>query len=101
MDLSSHRFHHTARWAILVSVIIVVMASFLARATMNVNAALTDKPDIALYLLLPEEHIGRSSILKEEEKQRDYLADTKDGPKLIILKRGEKQWYVASMEKLH
>lgn len=101
MDLSHHRFQHTVRWAIVVSAIIVAIASLLARATLNVSAALTDKPDIALYLLLPEEKIGRSSVLREQEKQRDYLAETKDGTKLIILKKGERQWYVASMEKLH
>jgi len=99
--ISHLRFFHTIAWAVLLCGLIVGMAASLGRATLNLKAALTDKPDIALYLLLPEEKIGRSVLLRERDDERDYLADTKDGPKLVRLKKGEKQWYVDMIEQLH
>ncbi len=99
--LSKTRYMHTMLWAIASSCVIVALAALLAKATLNLTAALTDKPDIALYLLLPEEEIGHSELLRDEKDQRDYLADTKEGPKLIRLKRGPHQWYVSFEEDLH
>ena len=104
MDLrlvSRFRFLHTVGWAVLLSCLIVAIAASLARATLNLKAALTDKPDIAIYLLLPEEEIGKTTLLRAREDERDYLAETKEGPKLIKLKKGEKEWYVILVEKLH
>lgn len=98
----SHRgYRMTVAWAVLCCLVIVVAASAFARASRNFTAALTDKPDLAIYLLLPEEEIGYSTLLKEAETERDYLAETKDGPKLIKLKKGEKEWFVSVVEKLH
>lgn len=91
----------TVLWAALCALTIVVAASAFARASRNFAAALTDKPDLAIYLLLPDEDIGQSTLLKEGDVERSYLADTKDGPKLITIKRGEKEWYVFRVEKLH
>lgn len=73
----------------------------LGRAAHNFQAALTQKPDVAIYLLLPDEEIGRTTLLRETETERDYLADTKDGPKLIRLKKGDKVWFVSFTERLH
>ena len=89
--------------SVAASLVVIVIAAGLARATLNLKAALTDKPDIGLYLLLPEEEITTSEFLREAEdgKERDYLAQTKDGPKLVKLKKGEKEWYVSVVEKLH
>lgn len=104
MDLSMltrMRFLHTMSWALFLSMVIVMIAAMLARATLNLSAALTDKPDLALYILLPEEEIGQSTLLRERENERDYLAETKDGPKLVKLKKGEKEWYVSVIEELH
>lgn len=104
MDLrlvSRFRFLHTIGWALLLSCLIVAVAASLARATLNLKAALTDKPDIAVYLLLPEEEIGETTLLRAREDERDYLAETKEGPKLIKLRKGEKEWYVTLVEKLH
>ena len=98
--LSPSRFSHTLLWAVVVCLAIVGAAAFLGRATLNIKAALTDKPDIAIYLLLPEEQIGKTTLLRDLNTERDYLAETKDGPKLIKLKKGEKEWFVLSMEKL-
>lgn len=98
--LSRRRFLHTVMWGVMASLIVVVGAAGIGRATMNLNSALIDKPDIAIYLLLPEEEIHKVTLLREEEKQRDYLAVTKDGPKLIILKMGAEEWFVSSIEPL-
>lgn len=100
-SISRLRFLHTIGWALLLSALVVAVAATLGRATINLKAALTDKPDIALYLLLPEEEIGRSTLLRAREDERDYLAETKDGPKLVRLKMGEKEWYVELVEQLH
>lgn len=98
--ISRTRFLNTITWAIMASGIVVAVAAGLARATLNMNAALIEKPDIAIYMLLPDEKIRKVDILREEEDQRDYLAETKDGPKLVILKKGEEEWYVEHIEPL-
>jgi len=87
-------------WAVVLCGLIVGIAAALGRATLNIKAALTDKPDIAIYLLLPEEEIGKTVLLRESENERDYLAETKTGPKLVRLKKGEKQWYVEEIQTL-
>lgn len=98
----SHRgYRQTVLWATFCCLAIVAAASGFARASRNFSAALTEKPDLAIYLLLPDEEIGQSTLLREQETERDYLAETKDGPKLVKLKKGEKEWYVSVVEKLH
>ena len=98
--LSPRGFSHTVLWVVLASIVVVGGAAALGRATINLDGALTDKPDIAVYLLLPDEGITGVTLLREKENERHYLVQTKDGPKLIILKKGEKEWYVAQEEKL-
>lgn len=98
--LPRHRFFSTVVWSVVASAMIVIAASGLARAARNFKAALTDKPDVALFLLLPEEEITYSSLLRETPNERDYIAETKTGPKLIKLKRGPQQWYVSLNEAL-
>lgn len=100
-SLSGKKFGHTVMWSVVLCVAIVISASLLGRATGNFKAALTDKPDVAIYLLLPDEDLGNTTLLRESETERDYLADTKEGPKLIKLKKGEKEWFVSVVEKLH
>lgn len=100
-QLSRRGFLRTVGWGLVASLIIVGMAAGLGRATLNLRGAVTNNPDLAIYVLLPEEGIGKVELLREEETERHYLAATKDGPKLIVLKKGEKEWYVSSMEKLH
>jgi len=99
--LTRKRFMHTVWWSVFTAVIIVASAAAIGRAAHNFDAALIEKPDIAIYLLLPDEEIGRSTLLRGDDLQRDYLAETKDGPKMIRLKKGEKQWYVSEVEVLH
>jgi len=99
-NISKQRFAQTITLAVFGSVFIVVVAAGIGRATLNLNAALTDKPDIAIYMLLPDEEIHSIEVLRETEIQRDYLAHTKNGDKLVILKKGEKEWYVSLVENL-
>lgn len=100
-SLSPRKFRHTVVWSSVLCVTIVVATALLGRATRNFNAALIDKPDVAIYLLLPDEEIGQTTLLRESEMERDYLADTKDGPKLIRLKKGPEEWFVSLIEPLH
>jgi hypothetical protein len=87
-------------WAVLFASLVIAFAANLGRATLNVRAALTDKPDIGIYLLLPDEEITTSELLRESPGERDYLVETKDGPKYVKLKKGDKEWYVAIIEKM-
>jgi len=91
----------TVVWASVISACIVTAAAMLGRAARNFQAALTEKPDLAVYLLLPDEEIGKTTLLRQSEGERDYLAETKDGPKLVKLKKGEQEWFVALVEPLH
>lgn len=90
----------TLLWALIGSGIVVAAAATLGRAALNLRAALTDKPDIGIYILLPDEGISSTTLLRETDDQRDYLAETRDGPKLIILRKKDGKWEVAEMERL-
>lgn len=87
-------------WALLGSSIVVGATAFLGRTALNLRAALTDKPDIGIYMLLPDEGIRGVTLLRETETQRDYLAETRDGAKLIILRKEGEQWTVTGIERL-
>lgn len=100
-NISRKRFLFTVGWGVVASLIIVGAAAGIGRATVNLQGALTNKPDIAIYLLLPDEGIGKVELLREKEDERHYLAHTKDGLKVIILRMGEKEWYVAEVEAMH
>lgn len=99
--LSPRKYRHTVLWSVVLCISIVIAAALLGRATHNFQAALTDKPDVALYLLLQEEEIGQSTLIRESETERDYLAETKEGPKLVKLKKGDAEWFVSVVEDLH
>lgn len=98
--LSHRRFFRTVLWAVIASAFIVTAAAGLGRAARNFEAALTDKPDVAVYLLLEDENITTSTVLREQPNERDYLVETKSGPMLVKLKRGAQHWYVSSQESL-
>jgi hypothetical protein len=99
--LTRPRFLHTVWWAVLLSALIIGVVATLGRAAANVKAALTDKPDIAVYLLLEDEGVTQSTLLRGRALERDYLVETRDGPRLVKLKKGEEEWFVASVETLH
>ena len=98
--LPHHQYLKTVLLAVAASMLVVGTAAILGRATLNLRAALTDKPDLAVYMLLEDRQVTHLTILRENETQRDYLIETKDGPELVQLKKGEKQWYVAREEQL-
>jgi|GEM_PF-571223 len=99
--VSKRRFYHTIGWAVLLCALIVGVAATLGRATMNIRGALTDNPDLAIFLLLEEEGVTQSTLLRQQPSQRDYLVQTAEGQKLVLLKKGEKEWYVSRNEQLH
>jgi hypothetical protein len=98
---NQRNFFLTVLWSLMLSAAIVAAAAALGRATANVKAALTDKPDIAIYLLMEDANLGRTTLLRESETERAYLAESGSGPLLVTLKRGPTQWFVASKEFLH
>lgn len=98
--LSRRSYSRTVLWSVFLCVLIVVAAAALGKATRNFSAALTDKPDVAIYLLLPDEGLGQTTLLRETDETRDYLAETKDGPKLVKLKKTDGQWFVSLIEPL-
>ena len=100
---SKFRLTHTYLWALLMSCLIVALAATLARATLNLAAALTRKPDIAVLLLLGEKDmdISSSTLVRTTPVERDYYVETEEGPQLARLKKGERQWYVQEVIPLH
>ncbi len=99
--LSKKGYRITMFWALLLSTLIVSISATLARATLTLSGALVEKPDIAIYLLMEQQEVGRTELLRDDKTIRDYLAETKDGPKLVRLKRGPNQWYIEMEESLH
>lgn len=101
-SLTRRTYLRTVVWSTFLCISIVVCAALLGRATKNFNAALTDKPDVAIYLLLPDEELGQTTLLRETDTVRDYLAETKDGSKLIkLVKNADGEWEVGFIERLH
>ena len=98
--LTRRRYLHTAFFAFLMCATIVGGTAVLGRVTLNLSAALTDKPDIAIYLLLPEEELGQTTLLRELEDERHYYAETAEGPKIVKLQKVDGEWTVESVEKL-
>ena len=101
-SLSTKHYGRTVTWAIFLSIVIVFVSAYLGRAAHNFKAALTEKPDVAIYLLLPDEHLGNTTLLNtnEDDTVRAYLAETARGPALIKMHKN-KQWVVDTIDWLH
>lgn len=99
--ISRRHYLRTMLLALFVCSLVVGAAALLARGKYNLQAALTEKPDLGLYLLLPDEEITDVELLREGDTERNYLIQTKDGPKYVKLMKGEEEWYVANIEVLH
>lgn len=94
--VSRFRYVHTMAWALLLSLLIVSLAATIGRATVNLRGALTaEDGSLAVMILLPEEEISEVTLVKAGADAQEFLTETKDGPKLIRLKKGEKEWFVA------
>ena len=89
-------------WAVLCSLLVVAVTAMLGRATINLKAALTDKPDIAVYVLLPDEEIRHVTLLRSafNDTRRDYLAETREGMKLVKLQKRNGVWSVREVQRL-
>lgn len=98
--VSRKRYLHTMFWALLGSLLVVAIMATLGRASYNFSAALSDKPDIAIYMLLPDDHIKSAEILRDKGDERHYMVETTGGPELVILKKGEHEWFVSNVDKL-
>lgn len=94
-------FANTVLVALALSAVIVAATAGLGRALHNLQSALTGKPDLAVYLLLPDEDVRNVTLLRGGNSRRDYLVETKDGPKLAILLMQNGEWTVAELEPLH
>ena len=98
--LFQNRLANTALMSILASGLIVASAATLGRAVHNIQGALTTKPDIALYLLLPDEGVTDVTLLRDMGDERHYLAETRTGPKLVKLEMRNEEWTVSTVEPL-
>ena len=100
--LSGHKYRETSVWMLLAAAAIIITFALLARASLNLHAALTDKPDLAVMILLPEEDITEVTLLRDQEQERDYLVTTKeDGIKFVKLRKIGGEWKLAEVEKMH
>ncbi len=100
--ISRRRYVLTIGWTVLLSLCIIIAVSSLAKATLNIKGALIEKPEIAVYLLLPDEGIIQVELLRETETTRDFLLHTKENGKLFVkMEKGEEQWYITEKENLH
>ena len=100
--ITSKGLTHTAFWGLVVSCTIVVVVAILGRAALNISAALTEKPDIAVYLLLQEEgiEVHDDTLLRELPYEQDYLVDTDQGPKFVKIRKSNGEWRLVSIENL-
>ncbi|MFA6259583.1 MAG: hypothetical protein WCX29_03160 [Candidatus Peribacteraceae bacterium] len=98
--LSQHRFREMSIWMILAATAIIVAFALLARASLNLHAALTDKPDLAMYILMPETRIQKIDLLRDHGKERDYLVTTATGSLFVKLQKSDGKWNIIEQEPL-
>ena len=98
--VSPVRFKDTAVLALIAGATVIIIVSLAARANLNLKAAITDNPDLAIYVLLPEERIDEIELLRDQELERDYLVETKEGPKFVKLRKIGGEWRVAEVDPL-
>lgn len=92
---------HGMIWALLSSCLIVAIAATLARATINLRGALTaDDASLAVMLLLPDENISDITMIKAGPDTEEFLAQTKEGPKLVRTQKENGTWHVQELIKL-
>ncbi len=98
--VSPVRFKDATVFALIAGAAVVIVVSLAARANLNLKAAVTDNPDLAIYVLLPEEKIDEIRLLRDQERERDYLVETKEGPKFVKLRKIDGEWRVAEVDSL-
>ena len=85
-------------WTLFICICIVTVAAALARATLNLNAALIDKPDLAVYVLDPS--ASDVQLLRERPDQRDYFVTSPKGHELVKLRKIDGKWAISEREML-
>jgi hypothetical protein len=93
-------FHSTVGIALAMSAIIIIATAGLGRAVHNIQGALTGKPDLAVYLLLPDLNVSSVTLLRGGNTKRDYLVETDEGLKLVVLELKEGKWTLTSTDDL-
>ncbi len=86
---------------LITCILIVAAAALLGKAMVNIQAALINKPDVGIYLLLPELELGQTELLRDMGDERDYWADSNKGELLVHLEKKGNEWVVGSYEELH
>ena len=101
-ELQEYRWQRNATlWAFGLSIAIIIITGVLARVTLNIAASTIENPDLAVVILLEDEGVTDSVLLREESStRRHYLLETKAGNKLVILEKKD-AWEVAEVEDLH
>jgi hypothetical protein len=99
-DLADRGFRTTIAVAVTLSAVIIAAVAGLGRAVRNIEGALTEKPDLAVYLLLPEENVKSVTLLRGGSDKRDYLVDTDAGLKLVVIARKNGEWTLISTDDL-
>lgn len=99
-DHSDKGIHSTIAIAVVLSALIIAAVAGLGRAVRNIEGALTEKPDLAVYLLLPDEEISSVTLLRGGNDKRDYLVQTESGLKLVIIERKNGEWTLTSTDAL-
>ncbi len=97
---SSRHFSRLVVWMLIAGATVIIVIALLARAQLNLQAALTDKPDLAVMILLPEEGIKEVSLLRDLGLERDYLVETNSGLKFVKLRKTGGKWHVAEVNRL-
>lgn len=93
--VSRFRYMHTISWALLISCLIVSAAATIARATVSLRGALiAEDASLAVMMLLPDKEISDVTLVRASSDVQEFLAETKEGPKLIRMKRGPTRWFV-------
>lgn len=84
----------------MVSAVIIVFTGVLARVTLEISGSVVHDPDLAVVVLMEEfDTVKHSVLLREQENERHYLVETKNGNWLVKLKKDE-EWSIKSKENL-
>ena len=99
--LTDKKYNSTVIWAVGISLFIVAFTSVLARAALNLQAAIIDKPNLAVHTLLEDYAIRDVQLMDDLDLERRYLVETDDGMKFVTLQKKNGKWELKSMEHLH
>jgi hypothetical protein len=101
-ETSRRTFSAVVVLAMIAGTAVIIAFALIAKATLNVQAALTHKPDIAVLLLLQEEGIAvtDAELLRDLGMERDYLLETEEGPMFAKLRKTGTEWHLAEKTSL-